>query len=150
MKMETQAQLKQLRMSPRKVRLLVDMVRGMKAVDAVVQLTYSKKSAAKPVKKLIESAMANAEHNHKIEKSTLVVKRAFVNEGDALKRWMPRAMGRATPLRKRASHITVVLEGDATEEQAVEPAVSSPAAGAMPVIEKKTRAKKTTTKKITQ
>ncbi len=149
MKMETQAQLKQLRMSPRKVRLLVDMVRGMKAVDAVVQLTYSKKSAAKPVKKLIESAMANAEHNHKIEKSTLVVKRAFVNEGDALKRWMPRAMGRATPLRKRASHITVILEGD-TEEIAVQEAVVQEEATNVTPKSKKTTPVRAAKKKITQ
>ncbi|MBP9760636.1 MAG: 50S ribosomal protein L22 [Candidatus Magasanikbacteria bacterium] len=147
--METQAQLKQLRMSPRKVRLLVDMVRGMKAVDAVVQLTYSKKSAAKPVKKLIESAMANAEHNHKIEKSTLVVKRAFVNEGDALKRWMPRAMGRATPLRKRASHITVILEGD-TEEIAVQEAVVQEEATNVTPKSKKTTPVRAAKKKITQ
>jgi large subunit ribosomal protein L22 len=112
MKMQTTAKLNKLRIAPRKVRLLIDMVRGMNVEDAILQLKLSKKSAAIPVRKLLESAIANAKHNHKIKKETLIIKTAYVNEGITLKRWMPRAFGRATPIRKRSAHITVVLEGD--------------------------------------
>lgn len=104
-------------MSPRKVRLLVDMVRGKKVGEAISQLTLTKKHAARPVQKLIESAVANARHNHNMAEETLVVKAAFVDEGKTLYRWMPRAFGRATPIRKRTSHITVVIEGDATQKE---------------------------------
>ena len=110
--MQTTAKLNKLRIAPRKVRLLIDMVRGMNVEDAILQLKLSKKSAAIPVRKLLESAIANAKHNHKIKKETLIIKTAYVNEGITLKRWMPRAFGRATPIRKRSAHITVVLEGD--------------------------------------
>lgn len=109
--METKAVLRNLRVSPRKVRLLVDLVRGMKAVDAVNELRFSKKHAAVPVRKLIESAMANAVHNHHMDVNSLVVRTAFVDQGVTLKRWMPRAFGRATMLRKRSSHVTIGLEG---------------------------------------
>ncbi len=116
--LDTTAHLRKLRMSPRKVRLIVDLVRGMNAKEAVLQLQFSKKHAARPVKKLIESAIANAKHNHNVLENTLVVKTAFVNEGQTLKRWMPRAMGRATPLRKRMSHVTIVLSGEVDEKAA--------------------------------
>lgn len=114
--MQTTAKLNRLRVAPRKVRLLIDMVRGKHVEDAILQLKLSKKSAAIPVRKLIESAIANATHNHKMKKETLVVKTAFVDEGMTLKRWMPRAFGRATPIRKRTSHVTIVLEGSVEEE----------------------------------
>ena len=113
--MQTQAKLKRLRMAPRKVRLVADMVRGMQADKALLQLTHSPKHAARPVRKLIASAIANAKHNHKIKEDTLVLKTIFVDEGKTLYRYMPRAFGRATPLRKRTCHITVVLEGDVDE-----------------------------------
>ena len=115
--MQTTAKLKRLRVAPRKVRLLINMVRGMQVEDALLQLTLSKKAAAIPVRKLIESAIANAIHNHKMQRETLVVKTAFVDEGMTLKRWMPRAFGRATPIRKRTSHVTITLEGDVAEEK---------------------------------
>ncbi|MBT3539410.1 50S ribosomal protein L22 [Candidatus Parcubacteria bacterium] len=116
MKAQATAHLKFLRMSPQKVRLIAGLVRGLKVEDALVQLTFSKKRAASPVKKLIESAIANAQHNHDLKKDTLVIETIFVNEGSTLRRWMPRAMGRATPLRKRSSHITLVLEGEVDEK----------------------------------
>lgn len=96
-------------MSPRKVRLVADLIKGMKAVDAALQLEFSRKHAARVVLKLLRSAMANAEHNHKLSKDTLLVKNVVVDGGATLHRWMPRAMGRATPIRKRTSHITITL-----------------------------------------
>lgn len=114
---KTKATLRYLRMSPRKVRLLIDLVRGMNVRDARAQLLFSKKAAARPMVKLLESAIANAKHNHDAKEETLVVKEAFVDGGPIMYRWMPRAMGRATPLRKRTSHVTLVLEGEATEKK---------------------------------
>lgn len=116
MNMQTKAKLRYLRVAPRKVRLLIDLVRGMKVDEALIQLQYSGKKAATPLKKLIESAIANAQHNHKMDRKTLIVKEAYVDGGPILYRWMPRAFGRASKIRKRTSHITVVLEGVAKEE----------------------------------
>lgn len=110
MKATAKAQLKSLRVGPRKVRLLVDLIRGMQVDDALAQLQFSKKSVALPLKKLLDSAIANAEQQN-LKREGLVVETAFVDEGKTLKRWMPRAMGRATPIRKRSSHITLVLAG---------------------------------------
>lgn len=104
-------------MTPRKVRLLVDLVRGMKVQDAVNQLSFSTKQAAQPVLKLLQSAIANAKHNHAMNEETLVIKTAYVDGGKTLHRSMPRAMGRATPIRKRTAHITLVLEGETSGKQ---------------------------------
>lgn len=112
-KIQSTARLRSLRMSPRKVRLLIDAIRGKKIADALTFLRFSKKDAARPVLKLLESAAANADHNHAILKETLVVKEAFADGGPTLHRSMPRAFGRASEIRKRTSHITIVLEGDA-------------------------------------
>ncbi len=117
MKAQATAKLKSLRIAPRKVRLVIDLIRGMKTEDAVLQLRFSNKDAAKPVLKLLESAIANAKNNHEIDTATLVVEKVFVDEGRTLKRWMPRAMGRATPIRKRSSHITLVVSGEAKEKK---------------------------------
>ncbi|PJA90292.1 MAG: 50S ribosomal protein L22 [Candidatus Magasanikbacteria bacterium CG_4_9_14_3_um_filter_32_9] len=115
--METKAKLRHLRIAPRKVRLLIGLVRGMKVQEAIAQMQFSQKDAARPVRKLIESAVANARHNHDMDPESLIIKTAFVDEGKTLKRWTPRAMGRATPIRKRCSHITIVLEGDVIEKK---------------------------------
>lgn len=115
MKLESKAQLNSLRMSPQKVRLVVDLIRGMHVQDASAQLQFSRKAAAKPLYTLLQSAIANAVHNHNMDTKTLVISSIFVNEGAVLKRWMPRAQGRATPLRKRSSHITLVLTGEGTK-----------------------------------
>ncbi|OIO20425.1 MAG: 50S ribosomal protein L22 [Candidatus Magasanikbacteria bacterium CG1_02_32_51] len=115
MKVQTKAQLRFLRMSPQKVRLVAGLVRGMKVKNALDQLQFNSKQAALPVKKLIESAVANAIHNDQVKVDTLKIETIFVNEGSVLHRWMPRAMGRATPLRKRSSHVTVILTGEVDE-----------------------------------
>ena len=101
--------LRKLQMAPLKVRLVVGLVRGLPVEQAIVQLGMNQKAAARPVKKLIESAVANAVTNHGMNKDTLFIESIFVDEGVTLHRSMPRAQGRATPIRKRASHITVVL-----------------------------------------
>ncbi|MFA6427579.1 MAG: 50S ribosomal protein L22 [Candidatus Magasanikbacteria bacterium] len=111
MKVTTTAQLNHLRMSPQKVRLVTGLIKGMDAQKAIAQLMFSKKHAARPIKKLLESAIANAKHNHEISKETLTVENVVVNQGPVLHRWMPRAQGRATPLRKRSSHVILTLSG---------------------------------------
>lgn len=113
----TTARLRGLRMSPRKVRLMIDLVRGMKAEEAVAQLRFSPKVAARPVMKLVQSAIANAVHNHDIDRATLKIVESFVDGGPTMYRFTPRAMGRSAPIRKRTSHITVVLEGTVTTKE---------------------------------
>ncbi len=107
--MEIKAKAKHIRMSPRKVRLVVDVARGKEVQAALERLKFINKLAAKPVVKLINSAVANAKHNFEIEQDNLYVKEIKVDEGPTLRRWMPKAFGRATPLRKRTSHINLVL-----------------------------------------
>jgi len=113
---EVKAKLNFLRQSPRKVRLVADLVRGKKAVQAVEILSVLTKKAATPIRKLIESAIANAKNNFKLEEEGLIIGQIMVDDGPTLKRWMPRARGRATTIRKRTSHIVVVL----TTKQEVE------------------------------
>jgi len=97
-------------MSPRKIRLVADLVRGMDVEEAEIQLKFLTKKAAKPILKLLNSAVANASHNFGIEKSNLFISEIQVNEGPILKRWRARAMGRAAPIMKRTSHLNLVLE----------------------------------------
>ncbi|HEX9950014.1 MAG TPA: 50S ribosomal protein L22 [Thermodesulfobacteriota bacterium] len=99
-----------VRVSPRKARLLVDLVRGKKVEEALNILAFTKKAFAKTLTKLINSAVANARQNKQMDVDTLMVKRISVDGGPTMKRHMPRAMGRATMIRKRTSHITVVLD----------------------------------------
>ena len=108
--MEVRAKLRYLRMSPRKVRYVVDQVRGKKVSEAINKLTFGKRAACKPVKKLINSAVANAMETGKVDIDNLVIDKIFVDEGPTLKRFRPRAMGRATMIRKRTSHVTVILK----------------------------------------
>lgn len=117
MTQEVYAQLKFLRMSPRKVRLVTDLIRGRKVQTAVRTLTVINKRAAKPVLKLLQSAIANAKHNFSLNEDVLKVKKITVDGGPSLKRWMPRAHGRATPIRERTSHIKLVLIGDKAENK---------------------------------
>jgi large subunit ribosomal protein L22 len=103
------ATLRWLRMSPRKVRLVVDLIRGQDVEEALRLLTFCSKAAAKPVNKLLRSAAANAAQRGMENIDDLVVESAFVDEGPTWRRWLPRAMGRATRIRKRTSHVTIVL-----------------------------------------
>ncbi len=107
--METTAKLRHLRQSPRKVRLVADLIRTMPVERALEQLKFSTKKAAKPITKLLNSAIANAIHNYKMSKDNLFIKEIRVDEGATLKRWRARAMGRAGAIRKRTSHISIVL-----------------------------------------
>lgn len=108
--MKVTAKIKHLRISPKKVRLVVDVIRGLMVEEAEAQLDFINKKAARPLKKLLASAVANANNNFQLERGNLYIKKIFVNEGPVLKRWQPRAFGRATPIRKRSSAITLVLE----------------------------------------
>ena len=107
--MESTAKARHVRIAPKKVRLVVDMVRGKPVEEALQTLGLVRKAASPVIAKVIRSAMANAENNHDMNTDGLIVARAYVDEGPTLKRFMPRAMGRATMIRKRTSHITVVL-----------------------------------------
>jgi large subunit ribosomal protein L22 len=99
-----------IRISPRKVRMVVDTVRGKSVSQAISILGFTRKKAAQPVQKLLKSAVANAVENDGIsDVDTLVIDRIMVDEGPTLKRFMPRARGRATPIRKRTSHIRIIL-----------------------------------------
>jgi len=104
------ATLKQYRQSPRKVRLVADYIRGKKVVKALSELDFLNKRAALVVKKLLSSAIAGAKNDFNIEKEDLFVKEVTVDKGPTLHRSIPRARGRATPINKRTSHVTVVLE----------------------------------------
>ena len=108
--MIVKAKAKYIRLSPRKARLVADVVRGLDLQEAFDKLAVINKKAVKPIAKLLSSALSNAEHNNNIEKSNLILKEIRVNEGPTFYRWMPRAFGRATQLRKRTSMIDVILE----------------------------------------
>jgi large subunit ribosomal protein L22 len=106
---EVTAKLSFLRIGPRKVRLIADLIRGKKVVKAIDMLSLSTKRAARPVMKLLKSAVANAKHNYDLQAEGLRIARISVDGGPVLKRWMPKAHGRATPVRERTSHINLVL-----------------------------------------
>ena len=108
--MESRAVARYIRISPRKVRLIMDEIRGRRIEEALNQLSLAPKRAAFILKKLINSAVANAEQNFEMDVDKLYIKRIFADEGPTLKRFRPRAMGRAARIRKRTSHLTVVLD----------------------------------------
>jgi large subunit ribosomal protein L22 len=112
--MEARAIARHVRMSPRKVRLVVDQIRGLSVNEAYAILQFSKKSAAEPVSKTLRSAVANAQVKAQdeggvLDVDDLVVQEAFVDEGPTLRRWRAAAQGRAAPRRHRTSHITLVV-----------------------------------------
>ncbi|WP_243029079.1 MULTISPECIES: 50S ribosomal protein L22 [Thermus] len=107
--MEAKAIARYVRISPRKVRLVVDLIRGKSLEEARAILRYTPKRGAYYVAKVLESAAANAVNNHDMLEDRLFVKAAFVDEGPALKRVLPRARGRADIIKKKTSHITVIL-----------------------------------------
>ena len=120
--MEVTAKTKYLRVAPRKVRLVIDLVRGLDVTPAREQLRFVNKAAMTPVIKAIDSAIANAEHNFKLDRHNLYVKKITADQGPTLKRWLPRAFGRATQILKRTTHLTVVLaERVPTKPLAIKP-----------------------------
>ena len=106
---EARAILSQVRMAPRKTRLVIDMVRGRNAAEALVLLKFTTRSAARVVEQLLLSAVTNAAQKDLGGPEDLTVSRAFVDGGPVLKRSQPRAMGRASPIKKRTSNITIVV-----------------------------------------
>lgn len=107
--MQAKAVARTVRIAPRKARLVVDLIRGKQVGEAVAILNLTPRAASPIVEKVLKSAMANAEHNYEMDINNLVVAEAYVNEGPTLKRFRPRAMGRASQINKRTSHITIVL-----------------------------------------
>ena len=108
--MEVKASLKFARMAPRKIRLVADMVRGKDVNEAIQILTFVNKKSAPILKKLVQSAVANADQAKTIDLDTLYVKHISVDQGPTLKRYMPRAMGRASEIKKKTSHVNLILE----------------------------------------
>jgi large subunit ribosomal protein L22 len=111
---EARAIQRTTRQSPYKMRLVIDQIRGQRVNDALALLKFSKKHAAEQIEKTLNSAVANAEQaaraaNTSLDVDALVVSKAIVNEGPKLKRWTPAAMGRATPMLKRTSHVEIVV-----------------------------------------
>ena len=113
--MEVKAVARFVRVAPRKARVVVDLVRGKSVSDAREILAFTNRAVAETVEKTLNSAVANAEHNNHLRADSLVVKRAYVDEGPTLKRIRPRAKGSASRIRKRTSHITIIV---ATREEA--------------------------------
>lgn len=129
------------RQSPYKMRLVIDQIRGKNVNDALALLRFSKKHAAKQIEKTLSSAVANAEYkarlaNEAIDLDLLVISHAVVNEGPSLKRFMPAAQGRATPIRKRTSHVEIYVA-----ERAAKPKSVAKKATAKKAVAKKTTAK---------
>lgn len=112
--MEAKAVLRYVRVAPRKARLVVDLIRGKNAATAMTVLKFTQRHAARVVEKVLKSAIANAEQKSVGDIDSLVVSRGYVDGGPTLKRFQPRAMGRASTIHKRTSHITLVLTGDAS------------------------------------
>lgn len=108
--MEAKALARQIRISPQKARLVADLVRGKNVETALNTLRFMPKKGARILRKVIESALANASQNEAIDVDTLYIKTIFIDGGPMLKRIMPRAQGRASRILKRSSHITVVLD----------------------------------------
>ena len=100
---------KYVRVSPRKVQIVIDLIRGKQVDDALAILMYTPKSAAPVVEKLLNSAIANAENNLEMSRENLYVAEVYANQGPTLKRFRPRAQGRASRIRKRTSHITIIV-----------------------------------------
>lgn len=148
--MEARAQARFVRVTPMKARRVVDLIRGLPAADAQAVLRFAPQDASEPVGKVLDSAIANATNNHNLNPASLVVAEAYVDEGPTMRRFRPRAQGRAFRIRKRTSHITVVLEDlDAREPVALKKSAPKKAAAkdADEAAPKKAAAKKAAPKK---
>ena len=147
---EVKAVAKWVRMSPRKARLVVEHIRGRSVPEARTVLAFTPRAAAREIEKVLSSAVANAEANHDLDGDALVVSAAYVDEGPVMKRWRPRARGRAARIRKPTCHITVKLTtvervpepAPKTEPKADEPKAEEPKQ--KPAARKKAPAKKKT------
>ena len=106
---EALAKLNYLRISPSKVRLVANTIKGKPVQEALASLEHSLRGASVPLKKLLNSAIANASENHGMDEDVLIVGNVLVDEGPTMKRWMPRAMGRATPIMKRTCKVTIMV-----------------------------------------
>ena len=115
--MEARAQARYVRVTPMKARRVIDLIRGMNAADAQAMLKFAPQAASEPIGKVLDSAVANATNNHAMDARSLVVSQAYVDEGPTMKRIRPRAQGRAYRIRKRSSHITVIVSDGAQAEQ---------------------------------
>jgi len=120
--MEARAQARYVRVTPMKARRVIDLIRGMNAADAQAVLKFAPQAASEPIGKVLDSAIANATNNHAMDARGLVVSAAYVDEGPTMKRIRPRAQGRAYRIRKRSSHITVIVS------DGIAPVVTKPAA----------------------
>jgi large subunit ribosomal protein L22 len=107
--MEARANLRYVRISPRKVKIVCDLIRGKSVPQATAMLLMTPKAASEPLLKLLKSAAANAENNHNMDPEKLYVSEIFANPGPIIKRIMPRAQGRAYRINKRTSHVTLVV-----------------------------------------
>jgi large subunit ribosomal protein L22 len=110
MHVEVKAVSRHVRISPRKVRIVIDLIRGKSVNEALTLLKFIPKRASVPIAKTIKSAAANAEHNFNLNKDNLVISQAFVDQGPTLKRFHPRQRGQAFPILKRTSHITIMVK----------------------------------------
>jgi len=115
--MKVKAQLSQLRISPRKVRLVADAIRGLDVRAAKVHLEFLVKKTSPPLLKLLNSALANAKHNYKLDPDALYISEIFVNEGPSFKRGISQSRGRVHQIKKRTSHVHVTLEERKKSEQ---------------------------------
>lgn len=148
--MTVSAKLNNLRISPRKVRLVAGLIRGLKVSEAQKQLNFLGKRSADPILKLLNSAVANAKNNAKMSEENLIVSEIFVDGGPVLKRHMPRAFGRAFAIRKRTSHITLILaDKEAKKKEVKKAAKEEPKKKEAKEEAKKTVKSKKTTKKET-
>jgi large subunit ribosomal protein L22 len=130
--MEARAQARFVRVTPMKARRVVDLIRGLPAADAQAVLRFAPQDASDPVGKVLDSAIANATNNHNLDPASLVVAEAYVDEGPTMRRFRPRAQGRAFRIRKRTSHITVILETADALESVKAPAKKSTSTKAAP------------------
>lgn len=136
------AKLRNLRIAPRKVRLVVDLIRGKSVEKAQTILNFTVKEAARPVLKLLKGAMANAKNNFQIEESNLYVSKITVDEGRKYKRWMPRARGKADQLQKKTSHINIVLNEIKKEPKKTKKKLKAEIAGKVEKVESSENAAK--------
>ncbi len=136
--MEILAHAKFVRNAPRKVRLVADTIRGLKVTDARARLRFIPKDASQPLIKLLQSAVANAENNFHLDPEKLMIKSILVNEGPRLKRFQPRAFGRASVIRKRTSHILMTLAERTPKETTEKKSAAKPS---VPVVAPKKETK---------